>query len=44
MKLVAGANHVQLVGATTNKANAVPEPGAAVYVVLSGTFDRVPSL
>jgi hypothetical protein len=30
------------VGATTNQENAFPEPGAAVYTVLSGSFDRVP--
>jgi hypothetical protein len=42
MRLVDGAWYVQIVGATTNKENAFPEPGAAVYTVLSGTFDRVP--
>jgi hypothetical protein len=41
-RLVRGARYVQLVGATANKANARPEPGAAVYAVLSGTFDWVP--
>jgi hypothetical protein len=42
MRLVDGAQYVQIVGATTNKENAFPEPGAAVYTVLSGTFDLVP--
>lgn len=42
MRLVDGAWYGQLVGATTNKANAFPEPGAAVYTVLSGSFDQVP--
>lgn len=39
-----GVTYVQLVGATVNKANAFPEPGAAVYTVLSGSFDRLPAL
>jgi hypothetical protein len=42
MRLVEGAWYGQIVGATTNKDNAFPEPGAAVYTVLSGSFDRVP--
>jgi hypothetical protein len=42
MRLVEGAWYGQIVGATTNKDNAFPEPGAAVYTVLSGRFDRVP--
>jgi hypothetical protein len=42
MRLVEGARYGQIVGATTNKDNAFPEPGAAVYTVLSGSFDRVP--
>ena len=42
MRLVQGAGYAQIVGATTNKENAYPEPGAAVYAVLSGSFDRVP--
>jgi hypothetical protein len=42
MRLVDGAWYAQIVGATTNKENAFPEPGASVYTVLSGTFDRVP--
>lgn len=37
------ARYVQLVAATTNKEAAFPEPGAAVYTVISGTFDRLPS-
>ena len=42
MRLVDGVWYAQIVGATTNKANAFPEPGAAVYTVLSGSFDQVP--
>jgi hypothetical protein len=42
MRLVEGVWYAQIVGATTNKENAFPEPGAAVYTVLSGSFDRVP--
>jgi len=42
MRLVEGAWYGQIVGATTNKENAFPEPGAAVYTVLSGSFDQVP--
>ena len=42
MRLVERAWYGQIVGATTNKDNAFPEPGAAVYTVLSGSFDRVP--
>ena len=42
MRLVDGAWYGQIVGATTNKENAFPEPGAAVYTVLSGSFDQVP--
>jgi hypothetical protein len=41
-RLVEGVWYVQLVGATTNKENAFPEPGAAVYTVLSGQFDTIP--
>lgn len=41
-RLVEGAWYAQIVGATTNRNNAFPEPGAAVYTVLSGSFDRVP--
>ena len=42
MRLVDRAGYAQIVGATTNKENAFPEPGAAVYTVLSGSFDQVP--
>jgi len=42
MRLVDGVWYAQIVGATTNKENAYPEPGAAVYTVLSGAFDQVP--
>jgi hypothetical protein len=42
MSLVEGAWYAQIVGATTNQGNAWPKPGAAVYTVLSGSFDRVP--
>jgi hypothetical protein len=42
MRVVNGAWYTQLVGATTNKENAFPEPGAAVYTVLSGQFDQMP--
>ena len=42
LRLVEGVWYGQIVGATTNKANAFPEPGAAVYSVLSGSFDQVP--
>ena len=41
-RMVEGAWYTQIVGATTNRGNAFPEPGAAVYTVLSGSFDRVP--
>jgi hypothetical protein len=42
MRLVEGAWYGQIVGGTTNQENAFPEPGAAVYTVLSGSFDLVP--
>ena len=42
MRLVEGAWYAQIVGATVNKTNAFPEPGTAVYTVLSGSFDQVP--
>ena len=42
LRLVEGLWYGQIVGATTNKANAFPEPGSAVYSVLSGSFDQVP--
>jgi hypothetical protein len=35
---------VQLVGVATNAGDDYPKPGAAVYVVLSGVFDRLPTL
>lgn len=44
MRMNPAARAIQLVGATTNAANDYPEPGAAVYVVLSGAFDQFPSL
>ena len=42
MRMSSGNGHVQLVGAVTNREQAFPEPGTAVYTVLSGVFDRVP--
>jgi hypothetical protein len=42
MRLVDGVWYGQLVGATTNKTNAFPKPGTAVYTVLSGQFDQIP--
>jgi hypothetical protein len=42
MRLVNGVWYAQIVGATTNQENAYPAPGAAVYTVLSGSFDQVP--
>jgi hypothetical protein len=42
MRLVDGVWYGQLVGATTNKTNAFPKPGTAVYTVLSGRFDPIP--
>ena len=42
LRVVESARYVQLVGATVNKTNAYPEPGTAVYTVLSGTFDQLP--
>jgi hypothetical protein len=41
-RVVPGARYTQVVGATVNKANADPKPGAAVYTVLSGSFDQLP--
>jgi hypothetical protein len=35
---------IQLVGTATNTAADYPRPGAAVYVILSGAFDRLPAL
>lgn len=43
LRAVEGVWYTQLVGATTNATNAVPAPGAAVYTVLSGRFDQLPS-
>jgi len=43
-RLDLAAHYVQLVGATTNRTQAYPEPGKAVYTVLSGSFDHLPSL
>ena len=37
------ANHVSLVGAATNRTDAFPGPGEAVYAVLSGRFDSLPA-
>jgi hypothetical protein len=42
MRLVDGLWYVQLVGGVTNKSDAVPEAGTAVYTLLSGRFDRMP--
>ena len=42
--VVQGPNYVQLVGGATNQPDAFPGPGAAVYGVLSGSFDRIPDL
>ena len=41
-RLLEGAGYAQIVGATVNQADATPRPGAAVYTVLSGTFDPEP--
>lgn len=43
LRAVEGVWYTQLVGATTNASKAVPAPGAAVYTVLSGRFDQLPS-
>jgi hypothetical protein len=43
MRVVSGARSVQLVAGATNQANSLIEPKAAVYTVLSGTFDRLPA-
>lgn len=40
----AASNRVSLVGAATNRPDAFPAPGEAVYAVLSGTFDWLPAL
>lgn len=44
MRVVPGPNYVQLVGAATNRPDAFPAPGAAVYAVLSGSFDKLPDI
>lgn len=44
MQVVPGPRYVQLVGAVPNPENAHPHPGRAVYTVLSGSFDWLPSL
>jgi hypothetical protein len=43
VRIVPAARYVQLVGATVNKPDAVPQPGTAVYTVLSGSFDQLPT-
>src|SRR5439155_25521879 len=42
VRIVPGARYVRLVGATVNEPDAVPQPGAAVYTVLSESFDGLP--
>jgi hypothetical protein len=42
MRMVEGANYVQLVGATANRPDAAAEAGSALSAVLSGSFDRIP--
>jgi len=42
LRLLEDIWHVQLVGGATNRIDAIPEPGSAVYTVLSGTFDGLP--
>lgn len=42
LRLLDSIWYCQLVGGTTNRENAFPEPGTAVYAVLNGTFDQVP--
>lgn len=41
-RVAEGTRYVRLVGATANALDAYPEPGRAVYAVLSGRFDRLP--
>jgi hypothetical protein len=41
---VVGPNHVRLVGAATNQPGAFPGPGEAVYAVLSGRLDWLPTI
>jgi hypothetical protein len=40
--VIDGVWYAQIVGATTNKGQAFPGPGVAVYTVLSGRFDTIP--
>jgi hypothetical protein len=42
VRIADGVWYGQLVGTATNKSDAYPGPGAAVYTVLSGRFDAVP--
>ena len=42
VRLIEGVWYAQIVGATTNRENAFPAPGTAVYSVLSGRFDQLP--
>jgi hypothetical protein len=44
MRIVPNARYVQLVGAVQNPTRATPQPGAAAYAVLSGTFDWLPDV
>lgn len=41
---VSASNFVKLVGGATNAPDAFPGPGEAVYAVLSGSFDWLPSV
>jgi hypothetical protein len=42
MRVAEGTEYVQIVGATTNKEEAFPAPGTAVYTLLSGNFAGMP--
>jgi hypothetical protein len=42
VRIIDGVWYGQLVGTATNKEHAYPEPGGAVYTVLSGQFDTIP--
>jgi len=42
--VIPGPNYVQIVAGATNQPDAFPGPGAAVYGVLSGSFDTLPQL
>lgn len=44
MPVVPGPRYVQIVGGATNRPDALPAPGAAVYAVLSGSFNSLPDL